>query len=217
MIMIIIYIEEMRDEEMHGSSRLTAKDFISIGLYSILIYIVNAIVSMVLSPAVFVAMPLISGICLFFSATVYLLMAIRVGKRGTLFLMAVVTGIIYTLMGVALMLPFFAAAGLIGEITLLPGNGTQYRQIKRQAIAYASYGALFGMGAFVTIYALGSSYFEKVNYPQTLIERTIEFAYSPSWMISGLVFSFVFAWLGSIFSTRLLQKHFVKAGYITHQ
>ncbi|MGN9863425.1 MptD family putative ECF transporter S component [Bacillus swezeyi] len=103
---------------MNDSLKLQAKDFISIGLYSILIYIVNAVVGIALSPAIFAAMPFISGVCLFFSATVYLLMAIRVGKRWTLFLMAVVTGIIYTLMGVTLMLPFFAVAGFIGEIMI---------------------------------------------------------------------------------------------------
>ncbi|KAA6449341.1 MptD family putative ECF transporter S component [Bacillus swezeyi] len=202
---------------MNDSLKLQAKDFISIGLYSILIYIVNAVVGIALSPAIFAAMPFISGVCLFFSATVYLLMAIRVGKRWTLFLMAVVTGIIYTLMGVALMLPFFAVAGFIGEIMLLPGNGYQYRQANRQALAYAAYGTLFGMGSFVTVYALGSSYFEKINYSQELIEQIIEFAYSPIWMISGMVFSFILAWLGSILATRILNKHFVKAGYLIQQ
>lgn len=199
------------------SIKLKSKDFISIGLYSILLYIVNAAVGMALSPLMIVAMPFISGVCLFFSSTVYMLMAIRVGKQGTLLVMTITTGILYVLMGIPLMLPFFMIAGLVGELILMSGDGSQYRQVKKQAIAYGAYGAIFGMGAFIQLYVLGTKTFEKTNYSKELIDRMMEFAYSPIWMISGFVFSFIMAWIGSLLSTRILKKHFVKAGYLTLQ
>jgi len=75
-----------------------------------------------------------------------------------LLLLGLVTGIVYTTVGVPLMLPFFILAGLLGEAILLKGNGSQYRQITRQSLAYAAYGAVFGLGGYVTVYVYGSDY-----------------------------------------------------------
>ncbi|NWL89093.1 hypothetical protein DMN77_16160 [Paenibacillus sp. 79R4] len=193
--------------------KLRTKDYILIGIFSILIYIVNAIVGIALTPVMAFAMPLISGVCLFFSATVYLVMAMKIGKRGTLLLMAVVTGLIYTIMGVPLMLAFFILAGLIGEAVLFKGDGGQYRRISRQALAYAAYGALFGLGAYVTIYVYGSDYLEAMYDPE-MRERMAYFAYSPVWIIGSSAFSFILTLLGSLLAAKLLRKHFMKSGLI---
>lgn len=193
--------------------KLRTKDYILIGIFSILIYIVNAIVGIALTPVMAFAMPLISGVCLFFSATVYLVMAMKIGKRGTLLLMAVVTGLIYTIMGVPLMLAFFILAGLIGEAVLFKGDGGQYRRISRQGLAYAAYGALFGLGAYVTIYVYGSDYLEAMYDPE-MRERMAYFAYSPVWIIGSAAFSFILTLLGSLLAAKLLRKHFMKSGLI---
>lgn len=196
------------------SRKLRTKDYILIGIFSILLYIVNAVVGFALTPVMATsAMPLISGVCLFFSATVYLVMAMKVGKRGVLLLMALVTGLIYTVMGVPLMLAFFAVAGLIGEAVLIAGDGNQYRRIPRQALAYAAYGALFGLGAYVTVYVYGSDYLEAMYAPD-MQERMAYFAYSPAWIIGSAAFSFVLTLLGSLLAAKLLRKHFMKSGLV---
>ena len=194
--------------------KLKTKDYILIGIFSILIYVVNAIVGTVLTPIMgATSMPLISGICLFFSAIVYLVMAMKIAKRGVLLLQCIVSGLVYTLMGVPLMLPFFAIAGLLGEAVLFRGDGSQYRQLKRQSLAYATYGCLFGIGSFVTIYIYGSDYLANMFASDTL-ERMLFFAYSPTWIVASLVFSFVMTLLGSWFASKMLNKHFIKAGMI---
>ncbi|WP_372632327.1 MptD family putative ECF transporter S component [Cohnella sp.] len=195
-------------------TKLQTKDFILIGVFSILIYVVNAIVGFALTPVMATAaMPLISGVCLFFSAVVYLIMAMKIGKKGVLLLLAIVTGLFYTIMGVPLMLPFFVVAGLIGEATLVSGDGSQYRRLARQAIAYAAYGALFGLGAYVTVYVYGSDYLESM-YSADMRERMLYFAYSPAWIAGSMAFSFGMSVLGSLFAATLLNRHFVKAGMV---
>ncbi len=105
---------------MTKAKRLQTKDYILIGIFSILIYAVNAIVGSILTPVIgAAAMPLIAGFCLFFSAIVYLVMAMKVAKRGALLVQSIVNGLVYTLMGVPLMLVFFALAGLFGETDAL--------------------------------------------------------------------------------------------------
>ncbi|MNW43737.1 hypothetical protein D3C74_209480 [compost metagenome] len=196
------------------TGRLKTKDFILIGIFSILIYVVNAVVGSVLTPIMgAAAMPLISGFCLFFSAIVYLLMAMKIAKKGVLLVQCVVNGLVYTLMGVPLMLVFFSLAGLLGETVLYPGEGGQYRSLRRQALAYATYGGLFGIGSSVTIYVYGGDYLANMFAKDTL-ERMLYFAYSPIWVASSIVFSFAMTLLGCWFASRLLNKHFIKAGMI---
>lgn len=199
---------------MIKAKRLQTKDYILIGIFSILIYAVNAIVGSILTPVIgAAAMPLIAGFCLFFSAVVYLVMAMKVAKRGALLVQSIVNGLVYTLMGVPLMLVFFALAGLFGEAVLFRGDGTQYRRLTRQSLAYAIYGCFYGMGTSVTIYVYGSAYLSGMFDADTL-DRMLYFAYSPAWISASIMFAFGMTLLGSGFASRLLNKHFIKAGVI---
>ncbi|ASA20165.1 MptD family putative ECF transporter S component [Paenibacillus donghaensis] len=198
---------------MNKNKKLKTKDYILAGIFSILVFVVNSVIGTLLTPFMVSAMPLISGACLFFSAIVYLIMAMKIGKRGVLLLLGLVTGIVYTIMGVPLLLPFFTLAGLLGESILLKGDGGQYRRITRQSLAYAAYGAVFGLGGYVTVYVYGSDYLDTMYSPE-MSESMFNFAYSPSWMIGSLIFSFVLTLLGCVFAAKLLNKHFIKAGMI---
>ncbi|WP_051128323.1 MptD family putative ECF transporter S component [Paenibacillus sp. HW567] len=194
--------------------KLKTKDYILIGIFSILIYAVNAVVGSVLTPFMGTsAMPLIAGFCLFFSAIVYLIMALKIAKRGVLLVQCIVSGLVYTLMGIPLMLAFFTLAGCLGEAVLLRGDGNQYRKLRRQSLAYATYGCLYGLGSSVTIYIYGGDYLTNMFAPDTL-ERMLYFAYSPVWITVSIVFSFAMTLLGSWFASRMLNKHFIKAGVI---
>jgi energy-coupling factor transport system substrate-specific component len=89
-------------------ARLTARDLVSIGIYSVLIRLITMIVSIPFTPFLAVTMPFISGVCAFFSAPVYLLMAYKVGKRGVMMLLCAVMGLSYVLMGYGFMLPYLS-------------------------------------------------------------------------------------------------------------
>lgn len=160
-----------------------------------------------------IAMPLIAGFSLFFSALIYLVMAVKINKRGTLLLMALVFGLVYTVMGVPIMLLYFGIAGLVGEAVLLKGDGSQYRSLKRQAVAFAAFGAIFGSGANIVLYLYGADYLKDM-YSPVMLERMIYFAYSVTWNVVGTLFSFLMAILGSWFASKLLHKHFIKAGML---
>lgn len=194
--------------------KLKIKDYILLGVFSVLIFILSAAVSLALMPLMGTsALPLVAGVCLFFTAIVYLVMALKIGKRGALFLFAVISGLMFAMMGVPLMLPFFVLAGLVGEALLLPGDGSQYRRISRQSFAYAAYGVLYGVGDLVTIYVHGADYLDKM-YDAEMRERALYFAYSPGWVVGGMLCSFLLALLGCWFAAKLFNKHFLKAGLI---
>lgn len=197
-----------------GRTALLTRDYILIGVFSILIYIVNAVVGMAAMPFLgLTAMPLIAGVCLLFSTVVYQVMAIKIGKRGVLLLFAIVTGLFYTLMGVPFMLPFMACAGIVGELALLGGGKAAYRSFIRQAGAFGAYGVVYGMGSFVMIYVYSGAALADMFAPDTLA-LMVGFARSPVWMIGSMAFSFVMVLLGSVLGRRLLRKHFIKSGLI---
>ncbi|GAA0375382.1 energy-coupling factor transport system substrate-specific component [Bacillus horti] len=194
--------------------KLKTKDYILLGIFSLLFFAVNSAVGFILTPFMATsAMPLISGGSLFFAATVYMIMAMKIGKRGVLLFLSIVTGLIYALMGIPLLLVFFTLAGVLGEVTLIKGDGNQYRNVHRQALAYAVFGALFGMGAYVTVYVYGSDYLTEM-YDEAMRESLMQFTYSPAWMIGGFLFSFVMSILGCLLATKILNKHFIKAGMV---
>ena len=201
---------------MMKANKLLAKDFITIGLYTILIFIIQTIVNMIMTPFTAVAMPYTSGTSLFLTSLVYMLMAIRVGKRGTIFFMAIVQGLIYVVMGAPLMLPFFSIAGVLGELTLIKGDGSQYRNVKRQGVAFGLYGAIYGTGGVMNIYVFGKESLNKMQFSPETIDRMVSYAYSPMWLAIGICFSFLMAMTGCHVSKKLLNKHFVKAGYIQY-
>ncbi|CAM3295767.1 MULTISPECIES: MptD family putative ECF transporter S component [Saccharibacillus] len=197
-----------------GRTALLTRDYILIGVFSILIYIVNAVVGMAAMPFLgLTAMPLIAGVCLLFSTVVYQVMAIKIGKRGVLLLFAIVTGLFYLLMGVPFMLPFMACAGIVGELALLGGGKAAYRSFIRQAGAFGAYGVVYGMGSFVMIYVYSGAALADMFAPDTLA-LMVGFARSPVWMIGSMAFSFVMVLLGSVLGRRLLRKHFMKSGLI---
>lgn len=198
------------------TNKLLAKDFITIGLYTILIFIAQTVVNMIMTPFTVVAMPYISGTTLFVISLVYMLMAIRVGKGGTLFFMAIVQGLIYTLMGAPLMLPLFIIAGLLGELTLLKGDGSQYRNVTRQGFAFGLYGAVYATGGVMSIYVFGKESLDKMQFSPEIVDRMVSYAYSPMWLSIGIGFSFIMAIIGCHLSKKLLNKHFIKAGYIQY-
>ncbi len=197
-----------------NTKKIAAKDLITIGLYTVLLFIVQSIVLVVASPLMTLAPPLTPAIGMFFGGIVYMLMALRVGKRGTLLIMGTLTGILFALMGSPIILPYCILIAFIAEFTLFKGEGSQYRNRHRQALAYGIYGAFFSIGSYMTIYLLGRSQLENMRYSKEAIDELIYFAYSPIWMTFGLIGGFILSIAGCYLATKLLQKHFVKAGYL---
>ncbi|MBD8006868.1 MptD family putative ECF transporter S component [Bacillus sp. Sa1BUA2] len=64
------------------------------------------------------------------------------------------------------------------------------------------------------IYVLGTEQFGKMQYPQSMIDQIVGFAYSPFFVLTGMLVTFLAAWTGCYVAAALLKKHFVKAGYI---
>lgn len=194
-------------------ARLTARDLVSIGIYSVLIRLITMIVSIPFTPFLAVTMPFISGVCAFFSAPVYLLMAYKVGKRGVMMLLCAVMGLSYVLMGYGFMLPYLFVAGAICEAVMWPVGA--YRRFWRSVVGFSAYSLFYMAGGYLPIYFWGQDYFAQSGFTQDVADIYNYFALTAGWVAVAATFTVAMAILGCLFGRRLLRRHFVKSGLIS--
>ena len=133
------------------TDKLISKDYLTIGLYTVVEIVVMMVMSMVTLPFMAWFYPYATAFVLFFTCPIYLLMAYKVGKRGTLLLFGVY------------ILPITIIGGVIGEVILAKTNG--YRKLGAQTVAFTIYNLLYGFSNYI-ILAIS------VDYYYTLMEST---------------------------------------------
>ena len=194
--------------------KLIGRDFVSIGIYSILIFILFIVVSLPFMPFMAVTYPFIGAVCAFFTAPVFMLMTYKVAKRGTILLSAVVMTLIYTIMGYVYLLPFGVVTGAICEAIMWKQGS--YRKFWRTAAAFSAFSVLMYVGStYIPIYILGSDYYLRVQSQNTDAAMLhIQFAMSPLWASVAVAVTVAMAIAGCVFGRRILKRHFIKAGLI---
>ena len=198
-----------------NAQKLRGKDFVTIGVFTVIFMVVYLVVSMPFMPFIAVMFPLIGSICALFTAPIYMLLTYKVAKRGTVLLFATASGLIYIAMGYFYILPIAIIAGILCELVLRKRE--YYRSFWHNAASYSIFSVMmFVATTYIPIYVLGSEYYLQVqsnNIESALIQ--IEFAQSPVWVIAAVVVTVAAAIIGSLIGRKLLRKHFIKAGLIS--
>lgn len=195
-----------------STDRLQSKDYITIGLYTVVNLVIVFAISLMMTPVLIWIYPYATAICLFFSCPVYLLLAFKVAKRGTLFIFAIINGLFYTIMGAPFVIPFVLIGGLLGEL-LLARSGN-YRSLKAQTIAYTIYNVIYGFCNYVIMAISADYYFRTMQIEGSLRDAYILYMTTPHWIAIAVICLIAAIYLGCLFGYQLLKKHFVKAGYI---
>lgn len=196
-----------------NSQKLVSKDYIAVGLYTVVNLILSFLLSMLTMPFLLWAYPYATAFVLFFSCPIYLLLAYKIGKKGVLFLYAVLNGLFYTIMGAPFVLPFVLAGGILGELIL--AKRAAYRNLKSQMLAYTLYNLIYGFCNYVIMAISADYYFSTMQIDGPLREAYIKYMTTPFWVVVAVVCLIISIQLGCVFGYRLLKKHFVKSGYIS--
>ena len=128
------------------------------------------------------------GVSMFFSAPVYMLMVSRVNKRFVSFLCAVV----------------------------LWKRGS-CRNAKRLTFAWAMVSLFYNGGNLLPLLFFWDTFYAFAvasGMDQSYIDSYIQYYTSPGWLIFIVSFSVICGFLGSILGSRLIGKHFKKAGVL---
>ncbi|MDO4537242.1 MAG: MptD family putative ECF transporter S component [Coriobacteriales bacterium] len=190
-------------------NKINSKDLINIGIFFALYSVVCMVVAFIgFVPILMIIMP---AACALVGAIPFMLFLTRVKKFGMVTIMGVLLGLVIVLMGRPLPALFFGVvAGLLADLYL---KSTNYSSASKAAVGSAIFSLwLLGM-ALPMYFGYHDAYMESLRsgygdaYVNTLAGIT------PDWMFFvSAVSIFVAGLIGGLIGSKVLKKHFVKAG-----
>ncbi len=198
-------------------NRLKGKDFITIAIFTVLLIIVDTVISMV-SLMIFgmkFAMTFGVGIAQLISMSIFLLMAAKVKKPGVIFLSALLKGIIYTIMSTPIMLIITVVAGIIGELIVsIPKKNDS---MKINAVGYSVFTMIYSLHGIIIFKFLSEERLAKIKATMFTPEQVSvveEISNSVGPILLSLLVIAVLSLVGYFIAKGILKKNFEKAGVI---
>lgn len=188
--------------------RLNAKDFINIGIFTALYFLLFFATGMIGYIPVF--MLLIPALCPFVAAIAFMLYLTRVNKFGMVTIMGTLLGLLMMLTGHPwTIIPFAIGFPLLADLVLKAGNYRNWTSIRLGYILFSQW----LMGLVFPLFFMRDSYFASLRdgygdtYADTLLSIT------PPWVFYLMfVLVAIGALAGAYFGKTLLKKHFQRAG-----
>ena len=180
---------------MKTNNKWTVKDVITTVLLTVLLIGIHFVVITVSMVNQFFNCVLSPGVSMFFSAPVYMLMVSRVNKRF-------VSLTYLTILGV-----FF----------LLTGNLFRFGRPTMRGGTMAMVSLFYNGGNLLPLLFFWDTFYAFAvasGMDQSYIDSYIQYYTSPGWLIFIVSFSVICGFLGSILGSRLIGKHFKKAGVL---
>ncbi len=193
------------------NNKLGTKDLINIGIFTALYFVIVMIVAFTgYVPIMMVIMP---ALCALIGAIPFMLFLTKTKKFGMVTIMGILLGLISFLMGrpwVSIL--FGIGAGLLADLYLKAGN---YNSVKKSQLGCGIFSLwIIGM-ALPLFFGYRDAYLEsyRSGYGDAYVDALA--GYTPSWMFWVMVITiFVGGLIGGILGSRILKKHFVKAGMV---
>lgn len=190
------------------NAKISAKDLISVGIFTA-IYIVVFFASSMLCyiPILVVVQPLVSPVVCGIPFMLYLT---KIKKFGMLSLTGIICGLLMMLMGSGVyVLVTGVVFGIIADLILKSGN---YEKMKTYFVAHGIF-SMWLMGIPAQMFLSRDTYFQNLIefYGQEFVDSLMN--YTPMWVFPMMfVLCFVGGIIGSFIGKAALGKHFEKAG-----
>lgn len=192
-------------------SRISAKDFISLGLFVVLYFIICMAVGALGFIPIFI--PLLAALCPLFGGIPFVLYLTRVNKFGLITLFGVLTGLLMMLFGMGVVVLFTGL--LFGFFADLVARSGGYKNIKRSIVTNGVF-SMWVIGNLLPITMNRASYADNLRslgYGDVYVITLMN--YMPGWIIPVLLaVSFLCGLLGGAIGTYYLKRHFARAGMV---
>ncbi|MCM0760878.1 MptD family putative ECF transporter S component [Sporomusa sphaeroides DSM 2875] len=198
---------------IQSSSKMQVKDFITLGVLNAVFTVLFILLTVVVGifPVTGIFAPAIAAIPL---GVVFMLLMIKVAKKGTLLVSGVLQAVIlFLLSGSWTFVVAIILATLLGEL-IVWGS---YKDLHRVTISYAVLICGYALGSFAPIVFFTESWRTASvasGYNASYVNAFTEILNGPI-LLGVLVASALGALLGAILGKKMLKKHFVKAGVIS--
>ena len=185
---------------MKETNKWSVRDVITTVLLSAVLIVIQLVVNMVCMANDFVSMVLSVGITMFLCAPVYMLMVSRIGKRFVTLIYMTILGVIFLLMGNWFLLPYYVLVGILCE-----------------AILWTAASLLYNGVNLLPIWFFWDTYYDFAlasGMEQSYIDSYVRYYTSPGWLTFILLFTTLMGFLGCMVGSRLIRRHFQKAGVL---
>ena len=192
------------------TKKLNAKDLINVGIYTALYLVVFFIVGALN------AIPILYPISLFYlpiaTGIPFMLFITKVKKPGMVFIMSLILGIFWFLMGYTwLPVASYIIFGLLAELVFKAADYTKFKLI---TVGYGFF-CCGSLGCQAPMWLMADSYMKSIKDNMGEQYATQLAKYMPSWMgIAGLGLAFIGAIIGAFLGRKMLKKHFKRAGIV---
>lgn len=190
-------------------NKLKIKDLISIGIFGAVYIIVMMVTATVFGTIsiLYLTVPFFVGIT---CATVYMLLIMKVPKRGSVFILSVLIAILYLPASIPSVI-YALLIGLVTEIVLAKDGYKSYKRIEMSFLAFTN----ITVGPFLGIFFAKDKFIHQCAeyYGQEYASKLD--ALTPHWIIIPLLaISIIGGYIGISIGRKILKKHFKKAGVI---
>ncbi len=202
---------DVRVTSIREKKGLSVKDLITIGVLNTVALVCYA-VAVILSCTTVIGLFFSTAAAFLVMGPVYMLIACKVRKRGTLFL----CGALMSLIGIFGGRIFTTVGCLVGGV-LAEIIAGEYKRFFRIAAAYAGYAVAVAAGIYMPGFLIGTSYLLARGKDRGMTVDTVkryESYFGMKNLLPVLVLNLVAALLGAYIGKAILKKHFIKAGII---
>nr|CCA89323.1 hypothetical protein [Stigmatella aurantiaca Sg a15] len=190
--------------------RLNARDLITIGVFNALILVVYIVMQAILQPLP--GMGLFNGgVSAFMMAPLYMILVARVHKRGVFLITSILYALLVATVGMYTAILPVLLAGVLGDLI---AGFRAFRNPVAVVVGYTVFKTLEAVGNYSVI-VINPERFAANMEPAVRAKWLESAAMFNVWMGAFvLAFTIVGALVGGILASRILRKHFVKAGLI---
>ncbi len=200
---------------MKKSTKWTINNVITTVLMSLLLIVIQFVINMLFMFNEFTSMVLSTGIIMLLLAPVYFLMVQKVNKRGVSFVYYSLIGVVYLIMGNWYLLPYMMIVGIVLELILLKKGS--FNDSKKLSIAWITASFLqngVNVLPIVLFWNAWESFAKQSGMTDEYIKAYAHYFTDVKWVVFIIIFTTLCGVIGSIFASKLLKKHFKKAGIL---
>ena len=195
------------------SRGMSGKDVITVGIFSAIYFVINFAFMLLggIHPVLWMLMP---GFIAVFAGIPFMLMVAKVQKLGAVFLMGLITALIYFATGqfTLVILISMASTCILAEVVRAV---TKYNSFKGNSIAYVIF-SLGMVGSPLPIWLFKADFLAQITeqgMPADYV-AAVEALSSNAMLIVLFVAPIIGGIIGAFIARSLFKKHFVKAGIV---
>lgn len=197
-----------------SKNKLGTKDFINVGIYTALYFVLQMAISIALgfNP---ISYMFIYAVTAFVTAPIFMLLVLKTGKKGTVIIFATVMATLYFLMGIWYGAIYIVVFGAVSEMVLSFGS---YTDKKKVLVSYVIFNVSGWMMSYSPVLFFRDYWYKFSAEMGSDMESDLMVGifnmFEGSLGIISFVTTIICSILGGVFGIRLLRKHFEKAGVL---